>query len=379
MGVSWLAMALSCTLCLFNEGIAIGFGSRKTEYVDKIGTLKPLLPKGRMFMENLPVEFRGGWQPVARRALHADHLPGDRLADRRRGRRRHRPRRPHVDLLRRRGRASGAARAGRGLALADHELPHRHVLGARHGESVRAKRWAGKIEVFIFDWRDDPRKDQAWYDKQCAELDPVVVAQEIDRDYSASVKRHRDPGRLGALGDRRAEKLGIAPAGPQAAGVRRRRRGRRQERDLPESTGTEILMTEEWSGKGGDIFESTEYVFDLCDEHGLTEFRYDADGIGAGVRGDARVSTSGARRPTAPDQRDRLPRLGGRLDPEGIVEGTIGREGDKGRTNEDYFAEPQGAGWWALRKRFQRTHRWVVDGIPCDPTRSSRSARSART
>ena len=62
VGVSWLAMGLSCTLCIFHDGVAIGVGSRKTEYVDKIGTQKPLLPKGRMFMENLPEEFRGSWE-----------------------------------------------------------------------------------------------------------------------------------------------------------------------------------------------------------------------------------------------------------------------------------------------------------------------------
>jgi hypothetical protein len=37
------------------------------------------------------------------------------------------------------------------------------------------KRWGGKTDVFIFDWRDDPRKDQAWYDKQCRQFDPVTV------------------------------------------------------------------------------------------------------------------------------------------------------------------------------------------------------------
>ena len=46
-----------------------------------------------------------------------------------------------------------------------------------------AKRWGGRIDVFIFDWRHDPRKDQAWYLDQCQKLDAVIVAQEIDRDY----------------------------------------------------------------------------------------------------------------------------------------------------------------------------------------------------
>ncbi len=38
---------------------------------------------------------------------------------------------------------------------------------------------SGKVPVFVFDWRDDPRKDQAWYDKQRINLDPVVLAQEV--------------------------------------------------------------------------------------------------------------------------------------------------------------------------------------------------------
>ncbi|MDR1613680.1 MAG: hypothetical protein LBT97_12990 [Planctomycetota bacterium] len=44
------------------------------------------------------------------------------------------------------------------------------------------------------DWHDDPRKDQAWYDHQREILDPVIVAQEIDRDYDASVANSFIPG-----------------------------------------------------------------------------------------------------------------------------------------------------------------------------------------
>ena len=36
MGLSWLAVALASTLCLFREGMVIGFGSRKEELVDKL-------------------------------------------------------------------------------------------------------------------------------------------------------------------------------------------------------------------------------------------------------------------------------------------------------------------------------------------------------
>ena len=61
MGMSWLTVAIAATVCLFNDGVSIGFGSRKQEYVDQIGDPKCLLYKVRKFVANLPVEFRGTW------------------------------------------------------------------------------------------------------------------------------------------------------------------------------------------------------------------------------------------------------------------------------------------------------------------------------
>src|SRR5271169_637358 len=34
----------------------------------------------------------------------------------------------------------------------------------------------------------------------------------------------------------------------------------------------------------------------------------------------------------------------------------------KGRKNQDYFANRKAQSWWALRTRFQKTHRWVTEG-----------------
>src|SRR6185437_5449430 len=212
-GVSWLAMALSCTLCLFNDGVVIGVGSRKTIYVDKVGEHKPLLPKARMFMEHLPPEFRGDWQAWR-------DAPNMRIAF------------PSTGSL---ISGEGGDDIGRGdrtsIYFVDEaaHLEHPEKVDASLSQttncridmsSVRGmanpfarKRWGGKIEVFIFDWHDDPRKDDAWYAKQCETLDPVVVAQEIDRDYAASVKGVVIPGAWvrSAIGAKR--KLGIAPSG----------------------------------------------------------------------------------------------------------------------------------------------------------------------
>ena len=41
--------------------------------------------------------------------------------------------------------------------------------------------------------------------------------------------------------------------------------------------------------------------------------------------------------------------------------------GDKGRTNEDFFANYKAQAWWSLRRRFQLTHRAIVENLPVNP------------
>jgi hypothetical protein len=55
-----------------------------------------------------------------------------------------------------------------------------------NGNPFYRKRHGGKLKVFTFHWRDDPRKGSEWYAKQQNDLDPVVLAQEVDIDYNAS-------------------------------------------------------------------------------------------------------------------------------------------------------------------------------------------------
>ena len=71
MGVSWLCVAFAVWMWLFHPGTVVGFGSRKEEYVDKIGDPKSLFWKARQFINLLPVEFRPvGWDE----AKHAPHM-----------------------------------------------------------------------------------------------------------------------------------------------------------------------------------------------------------------------------------------------------------------------------------------------------------------
>lgn len=58
MGVSWLCCAFAVWMWRFYPGTVVGFGSRKEEYVDKLGDPKSLFWKVRAFIGLLPRELR---------------------------------------------------------------------------------------------------------------------------------------------------------------------------------------------------------------------------------------------------------------------------------------------------------------------------------
>jgi hypothetical protein len=76
----------------------------------------------------------------------------------------------------------------------------------------------GRTKKFIFDWRDDPRKDEAWYEKQRQSLDPVVLAQEVDRSYTASVANAYIPGEVAQAAARKGP-ADIMAHGPVVMGI----------------------------------------------------------------------------------------------------------------------------------------------------------------
>lgn len=372
-GVSWLAVGMSCTMCLLNEGMTIGFGSRKEEYVDKsakdrsVKPMKPLLPKARMFLEYLPAEFRGGWvswrdAPYMRIAFPETGSiitgeAGDQIG---------RGDRTSLHFVDEHAYIDGADAVDAALSQTTNcQIDISSVRGMQN--AFAQKRHSGRVPVFICDWHDDPRKDQVWYEKQQAELDPIIVAQEIDRDYMASVEGVVIPmawlnACVGAL-----ETLGIAPAGHKRVGNDVADEGR-DKCAAAGMHGVEVQHLDQWSGKGSDTFASTERAFLFCDENGYRDLRYDGDGLGAAVRGDARVINERRKEQGLPRiQVEGYRGSDGVIDPDGIVEGTVGGDGDKGRKNKDFFANRKAQSWWSLRRRARNTWRWVTQGIPCSP------------
>jgi phage terminase large subunit len=119
----------------------------------------------------------------------------------------------------------------------------------------------------------------------------------------------------------------------------------------------------EWKGKAvEDIFGTTQEAFNNCIEWGVAGFRFDADGIGAGVRGDARVINE--RRKTSRQKELTVSPFHGSgavadkkkwfIEPDGDMEGV---------TNGQFFSNFKAQSWWALRERFRKTHEYINNNI----------------
>lgn len=355
-GMSWLSIATACTLCLFYDEMAIGFGSRKEEYVDKLGAPKSLFYKARLFMDLLPVEFRGGW-------TRKDHAPHMRIMF------------PESGSVISGESGDGIGRGDRAAIYFVDEaafLERPELVEASLSQTTNCridistpqgmqnpfskKRFSGKIDVFTFHWRDDPRKDDKWYQETCDEIDnPVVIAQELDLDYSASVEGVLIPNAWVRASLDAHIKLGIEPTGAKSAALDVADEGK-DKNALCVNHGIVCLFVDEWSGKGGDIFDTVQKAFMLCDEYETSTMKYDSDGLGAGVRGDARIINEGRKK---------------KIDVEAFrgSEAVINPEGEdiKGRKNKDLFANRKAQGWMNLRTRFKNTYRAVVEGKEFNP------------
>lgn len=366
MGLSWLTIAVACTLCIFHEGMVVGFGSRKEEYVDKRGDPKSLLFKARQFISHLPKEFRGTFD-------ESKHAPYMRIQF------------PDSRSVITGESGDGIGRGDRcGIYIVDEAawLPRPELVEAslsqttncRHDISTpwgmnnpfARKRFGGKIATFSFHWTSDPRKDQAWYEKKCHDIDdPIVIAQELDLNYSASVEGILIPSEWVRSAIDAHIKLGIRPTGLRIAGVDIADEGA-DKNAFCGRHGILLEFLEQWSGKGGDIYDTVEKIFKLSDQFDFRSVLFDSDGLGAGVRGDARIINS--KRPVK-IKFEPYRGSGAVIDPDGDPFKNSGESkgADKGRTNADFFANFKAQAWWSLRRRFQQTHRALVEKEAFNP------------
>lgn len=219
MGVSWLTVAFGAWMMIFRTGTVFGMGSRKEEYVDKIGDPKSLFWKLREFINLLPQEFQPpGWDPKLHAPFMKIHNPhngsfitgeaGDNIG---------RGNRTSIYVVDEHAFLEHPDQADAALSQTTNCRIYVSTPNGV-GNSFHRKAHDGKTKKFIFDWRDDPRKDDAWYEEQKQKLDPIVLAQEVDRSYTASVSNAFIPGEVAQAAARKGP-ADIMPFGTIMIGI----------------------------------------------------------------------------------------------------------------------------------------------------------------
>lgn len=343
-GVTWLSVGFAVSMWCFWDNFTCRFGSRKEELVDRRGDMDSIFEKVWFFIDNLPPIFRPQGFTEANRAHMRIVNPANGAAITGEA----------GDNIGRGGRAS--------IAFVDEAafIEHQMLVDAALSQTTNCQidistpngngnpfyrkrmRFDGTDKVFVFDWRDDPRKNDAWYQRQKAELDDVTVAQEIDRDYNASAENVFLPAKWVKSAIDAHKKLGFAPAGVRVTGF--------DPADVGDAKGVVIrhgsVITKAMQKRDGDIGQAIPWAFEAADDACSDVLAYDADGMGAPAMKIALTQLAVKRVKIVPYHGS------------GAVEepGTHQKRASTEKSNIDQFVNYRAQSWSWVRERFRKTH-----------------------
>ena len=187
-GMSYVMCAIIVHHWLFIDGFTAMLGSSKRDYVDKLGDPKSLFFKVRYILDNLPKWMlpRGYNKDKHDNFARIIHPTGDATIIGEFGNNMGRSGRFSMVLLDEFAFHPQADEVNRAVSQVS-EVIIKGSTPQGVGNVFYTERFSGKFPVFTMHWKQNPDKDQAWYDKQVAQLDLITLAQEVNIDYTASV------------------------------------------------------------------------------------------------------------------------------------------------------------------------------------------------
>lgn len=361
-GATWLTVAYVVHAWLFRPSFSAGFASRDFGEVDQLGNPDTIFEKIRFLINNLPV-----WM-----------LPKGFKAS------------EHCNLARIVNPANGSTITGEGGKNIGHggrksifavdesaRLEHPELVdtGLSFNTNVRIdistpngagnpffeKRFGGTIAVFVFDFRDDPRKNKTetlpdgrviypWYEEQKKKFPAHIVASQVDRDYLGSIEGVCIP----AQWVRAAVGLVLPKGGwgPTCAGL-----------DVSEGDGGPDysvwiprfgpMIGEPVAWKGLMPSKTAYRARDLTAKHRMPVLFYDRPGPGIGIQ-------------------DKFADLEDQKLPFRVVPVRTGLPASEmvwpdGQLSSQKFVNIKAELWWIVRTRFERTYEFVTEGTAYPP------------
>ncbi len=334
MGITWLFCLLSVFEWRWTEGFAGGIGSNKLDNVDKKDEPDSIFEKIRKLIQLLPnfwMPEQFDWRKHDKvgnlvNPLMKSQIGGQGGKDIGRGGRR------SFYLVDESASLEFPQAADAALSqVTNCQIDLSTPKGMNH---FGQKRHSGRLPVFTFHWRDDPRKNDDWYEFETSRLDPVVVAQELNIDYQASVE--------GLFVETKwiesAVAIKLKPNGVRTAGLDVAAGGSNKSA-LGFRFGPCFISESFDFDNGADL---THMAIDKCNDAQVEALHYDKLGVGFAV-------TSTINRT---EVAIKFPYFG--LDAGGSPSDIFYEEFDK--FAKDVFTNARAEWWYRIARRFEKTH-----------------------
>jgi hypothetical protein len=378
MGATWTWLAVSIWMWLFWDACSVGWGTATAIKLDRSGDTGSIFVKLRQTIKNLPSVFK------PKDLIPHRHLLDKRVSNPNNG----------SSIFGEIGEEIGRGSRAR-IYFVDESahLEHPEEVEAALSETTRVRidmssvsglgsvfhrtRMGGKVwepgkdieivsdrtNVFILDWSHHPGKNRDWYTTRAKLFASKglshIFASEVDRDYAAALQGTVIPKAWlescvdahlkieGWVDDEDDPWFGgfdVADGGLATNAVVKRR-------------AWIVKYADQWGGD--DTSTNTRRAVNGCADTLPIFLSYDSVGVGAGVRGEAnRLKAEGV----LPHGITMSPWNGG-----GKVQWPGKRlivDDEASPKNKAYFANLKAQGWWNLRMRVYRTHRYIAHNEP---------------
>lgn len=375
MGATWTGISMSVHLFLFVKGSVVGWGSRKEDLVDKIGSMSSIFEKIRWQLRNVPRIF---WPE----GFTEDHMAfmkvysesnetsivGETGNDIGRGARTtiyfkdesaHYVQAESIEAA-----LSDTARVQIDISSVNglNNVFHRKREAGLDWQPGK-KAIPGRTNVMVLDWQDHPDKTQEWYDRREKEATDNgllhVFRQEVDRDYAASIEGVVIPAVwVRSAIDAHLQIKGMDNGSYHAALDVADEGG--DTNALSIRKGVVLRDLREWGER--DTGATTRRAIEPLRELGRIDLEYDCNGVGAGIKAEAnRLADDDI----LPKNITFIPWNGGAAvqDPDGhVIE-----DDNESPLNKDFYGNMKAQAWWSLRRRFEKTHAAITEGITYPP------------